>query len=384
MKSVSSGSQVERRVNRRSVLSALLGVSLLDGGKALGQSGVAGSAPGTFPWQILLGQLAVTTGPWSGAFRSAPNGPISWYFANLGLAFFCDLIPDAVRNYLNLYISSLNAQNVITDVAADLSTPVAPDSNDAYAGTFLSLAVRYVRATGDSTWWNANLARLKAVAYSNLLTQVKPNGLVRAFQSPDPNGIGYLMDQCEVYAGLRAFGKYLIETNDPDAAYYAGFAMNLGIAIHTQFDANANLWLWCDVPQPPGSAWYPNLTAQIYPHLYDVHSADAPGDYYRLHRGFEVLTLGAPNWSTQPQDLYPWLVVGYYAALRQEQPSEALTMLSMVLQYYLPGLVNTGRLLVSEIGYVRGIMESAAALNSAQPAVRQLKAACGTAPATLC
>jgi hypothetical protein len=32
----------------------------------------------------------------------------------------------------------------------------------------------------------------------------------------------------------------------------------------------------------------------------------------------------------------------------------------MVLKYYLPGFVNTGRLLISEIGYVRGIMLAAA------------------------
>jgi hypothetical protein len=358
---------VNRRVNRRSAVSALLGLSLLDGEKLLGQEAAGSPAGGTFPWQSLLSQLAVTTGPWRGAFRSAPNGPISWYFTNLGLAFFTDVLPDTIRHYLDLYIKSLNAENVITDVAADLSTPVAPDSHDAYAGSFLSLAVRYVRATSDSTWWNANLGRLKAVAYSNLLTQLKPNGLVRAFQSPHPNGIGYLMDQCEAYAGLRDFGQYLIETNDADATYYSGFAMNLGIAIHTQFDANANLWFWCDVPSPPGDAWYPNLTAQIYPHLYDVHSTDAPGDYYRLHRGFEVLSLGAPDWSTRPQDLYPWLVVGYYAAVRREQPSEAQAMLSMVLQYFLPGLVNTGRLLISEIGYVRGILASAALVTSAQP-----------------
>ena len=235
----------EYTVSRRSAVSAvLLGFSLLDGKeRAFGAQDEpfprdSAAAADTFPWQRLLGQLAVTAGPWSGAWREAPDGPISWYFANLGLAFFTDVIPDAVRNYLDLYIRSLNSQSIIMDVAADLSTPVAPDSHDAYAGTFLGLAVRYVRSTGDAAWWQANLGSLKMIAYFNLLTQVKPNGLVRAFQFPNPNGIGYLMDQCEVYAGLRDFGQYLIETNDTDATYYASFAMNLGIAIHTQFDAN--------------------------------------------------------------------------------------------------------------------------------------------------
>jgi hypothetical protein len=358
---------IERCLSRRSIVSSLLlGFSFLDGEKMArgGQEDttvpISLISADAFPWGRLIGELAVTTGAYAGAFRSAPNGPINWYFANLGLMFFTDAIPDAVRNYLNRFIGSLGPRSTFTDVAADLSTLLAPDCNDAYAGTFLRLAVRYTRSTGDSTWWKANLASLKALAYFNLLTQLKSNGLVRAFRPPNSNGIGYLMDQCEVYAGLRDFGQYLIETNDSDATYYSSFAMSLGGAIHTQFDANANRWLWCDVPSPAGNAWYPNLTAQIYPHLHDVHSADAPGDYYRLHNGFKVLSEAIPDWSTRPQDLYPWLVVGYYAALRQEQPAQSLAMLSMVLKYYLPGFVNTGRLLISEIGYVRGIMLAAA------------------------
>jgi len=366
------------RFSRRAVLSSLfpslaLASPLLSPVKnAFTVSGQAPVAPQTttadaFPWQRLLNELAVTSGPFAGSWRSAPNGPISWYFANIGLAFFVADIPDQVRNYLDLYLKSLDPQAAIADVAADLSTRVTPDSNDAYAATFLSLALAYVRSTGDSTWWNANLGSLKKIAYFNLLTQVKPNGLVRAFQSPNANATGYLMDQCLVYAGLRDFGQYLLETGDPDATYYSSFAMNLGIAIHTQFDAGANRWLWCDAPSSPSNAWYPNLTAQIYPHLCDVHSADAPGDYYRLHQGFQVLAQNAPDWYSRPQDHYPWLVVGYYAALRQEQPSQALSMLSMVLQYFLPGSMNTGQLLISEIGYVKGIEAASQPIPSGCP-----------------
>jgi hypothetical protein len=124
------------------------------------------------------------------------------------------------------------------------------------------------------------------------------------------------------------------------------------------FDANANRWNWCDVPSPAIDAWYPNLTAQIYPHLYDVHSTDAVGDYYRLHQGFQVLNRTVPNWMAAPQDLYPWLVVGYYAASHQNLAAEARQMLSMAFQYYLPGLVNTGRMLISELGYAKGILSS--------------------------
>jgi hypothetical protein len=224
--------------------------------------------------------------------------------------------------------------------------------------------VRYTRITGDSTWWTANLGRLKAAAYSNLLTQIKPNGLVRAFQTPQSNGTGYLMDQCEAYSGLRDFAEYLIETGDSDARYFSGFPVQLGIAVHTLYDNQQQLWNWCDMLSPPGNAWYPNLTAQIYPHLYDVHSTDAPGDYIRLHAGYNVLDNAVPNWWQRPQDLYPWLVIGYYAATRLNRIDLAADMLEMVTQYYLPGLVNTGFFLISEIGYLVGILDATQSLNS--------------------
>lgn len=346
------------RLNRRAAFASLIPSAFVGYSFLKAQQTNTNAGTGVFPLQRLIGDLAIATGKYAGAYRSTPNGPVNWYFANLGLAFLITEFPDAIRAYLDVYIRSLDPwQSFILDVAADLVTPVPPDSNDAYAGTFLTLAVKYVRATRDSTWWTANLGRLKAVAYSNILTQIKTNGLVRGFQAPNVNQTGYLMDQCEVYSGLRDFGQYLIETNDPDADYYASFAMHLGIAIHTLFDINANRWQWCDVPSPASNAWYPNLTAQIYPHLYDVHSNDAPGDYYRLHQGFTVLNQEAPDWPFKPQDLYPWLVVGYYAVSQQNLDADATEMLSMVLQYYLPGLVNTGYLLISEIGYVHGIMD---------------------------
>jgi hypothetical protein len=316
-----------------------------------------------FPFERLISELAVTSGPYEGAYRSMPNGPINWYFANLGLWFFVNSAPDRVRRYLDVYLRAMDPVRAsIQDIAPDLTTPVHPDSDDAYAGALLRLAVAYAKNTGDATWWKANLSSLKKIANANLLTQIKPNGLVRAFQAPASNGIGYLMDQCEVYAGLRDFGQYLFETNDPDARYYSAFAVNLGIAIHSLYDPKQKLWKWCDVATPPGNAWYPNLTAQIYPHLYDVHGTDAPTDYARLHAGYRVLEKAAPDWSSRPQDLYPWLVVGYYAAACLNRADLAAEMVEMVRRYYLPGSVNTGRFLISEIGYVAGI-ETASAVS---------------------
>jgi hypothetical protein len=350
---------VAGRLSRRASLTALLGGIPLAGLRTAANAQTASpERSGSFPWRRLINELAVTDGKYKDAFRCAPNGPVNWYFGNLGLAFLTQDAPDLVRCYMDVYLKSVSPERSdIADVAADLSTRVPADSHDACAGTFISLAVRYTRTTGDKGWWLSNLDALKAIAYWNIVTQIKQNGLVRAFQAPAENGTGYLMDQCEAYAGLRAFGQQLLETGDRDGVYFSSFGRHLGNAIHTLFDSRLNLWNWCDVPSPESKAWYPNLTAQIYPHLHDVHSDDAPGDYYRLHRGYEVLQQAAPDWLNRPQDLYPWLVVGYYVAACQSQVPEALTMVNMALRYYLPGLVNTGRMLISEIGYAKAILE---------------------------
>lgn len=62
-------------------------------------------------------------------------------------------------------------------------TEVLSDSDEAYAATFLSLAVRYVRASGNWAWWEANKARIKEVAYRNLAVPTKRNGLISVFQA---------------------------------------------------------------------------------------------------------------------------------------------------------------------------------------------------------
>jgi len=46
-------------------------------------------------------------------------------------------------------------------------------------------------------------------------------------------------------------------------------------------------------------------------------------------------------------------------------------MLSMVEEYFLPGLVNTGRMLISEIGYAKGIIDLAAGQRASVVCVAQ-------------
>jgi hypothetical protein len=83
-----------------------------------------------------------------------------------------------------------------------------------------------------------------------------------------------------------------------------------------------------------------------------------------MQRGYEILRQTVPDWWNRPQDLYPWLAVGYYAALRQNNTNEAMAMLAMAQRFYLPGGVNTGHFAVCDLGYACGIL----AIDSQRPA----------------
>jgi hypothetical protein len=66
----------------------------------------------------------------------------------------------------------------------------------------------------------------------------------------------------------------------------------------------------------------------------------------------------------------------YYAATCLNRGDLGLEMLAMVNRYYLPGTFNTGRFLVSDIGCVAGLAQSAASVNGVQTPFRQLRMGC--------
>ncbi|WP_296905721.1 hypothetical protein [Polaromonas sp.] len=109
--------------------------------------------------------LRIPTGPYTGAYEIAPNGLMNWYFANIGLISVVQYL-DApsldtyIRVYLDLYLSKLEADMTIKDVhfpfgRANTSsfTLAMADSDDSYAATLLTLAVRYLRASQNWAWW---------------------------------------------------------------------------------------------------------------------------------------------------------------------------------------------------------------------------------------
>ncbi len=270
--------------------------------------------------------LRIPTGAYAGAYEISPNGLSNWYFTNLGLISIIQYLdgPDLdkyIRSYLDLYISKLEPNMSIKDVnfpfgRANTSsfTLVLADSDDSYAATTLTLATRYLRASQNWAWWDNNKTRLKDMAYRNIALAVKPNGLTSVFQAPrnQTNNAGYLMDNAEVYRGLRDFAAMLKERGDTaDATYYDSFAKNIATSMGTLFSATSGGFRMADLSTQTETTFYPGTTCQVFPQVFGVTEC-AP--YF--DRAWNFMAVNSPGWETGKLDPYPFAVVGFAAAKR--------------------------------------------------------------------
>lgn len=301
--------------------------------------------------------LRIPTGPYAGAYEIAPNGLSNWYFTNLGLISIVQYLdaPDLdkyIRTYLDLYISKLEPDMSIKDVhfpfgRANTSsfTLAMADSDDSYAATTLTLATRYLRASQNWAWWDKNKTRLKDMAYRNIALAIKPNGLTSVFQAPrnQTNNAGYLMDNSEVYRGLRDFAVMLRERGDAaDAAYYDSFAKNIATAMATLFSPASNAFRMADLSTQTETSFYPGTTCQVFPQVFGVTEC-AP--YY--DRAWNFLAVNSPGWETGKLDPFPFAVLGFAAAKR------GLTTVAKAQQATIEKTFTTNRPLVTinELGF---------------------------------
>jgi len=271
--------------------------------------------------------LRIPTGPYAGGYEIAPNGRLNWYFANLGLLPIVQFLNAAdldglIKSYLDLYLRCLTPADTIDDINFPLGrvnpssfTKIASDSDDAYAATFVSLVVRYLRASQNWAWWESNKARIKSVAYRNLALTAKPSGLTSVFQAPrsQTNSIGYLMDNCEGYRGLRDLASLLRERGDTGDANYADLlASNTASGIRNlTFNAGAGAFTPSDAHPIPLASFYPGTTCQIYPQAFGVLEL-AP----QYDAGWTYLNATTPGWEDGHCDPYPWAILGTVAAMR--------------------------------------------------------------------
>lgn len=301
--------------------------------------------------------LRIPTGPYAGAYEISPNGLSNWYFTNLGLIAIVQYLdgPDLdkyIRSYLDLYLSKLEPDMTIKDVnfpfgRANTSsfTLVLSDSDDSYAATTLTLATRYLRASQNWAWWDKNKSRLKDIAYRNIALAVKSNGLTSVFQAPrnQTNNAGYLMDNSEVYRGLKDFSAMLKERGDTaDATYYDAFAKNMGTAMATLFSAASNGFRMADLSTQTETSFYPGTSCQVFPQVFGVAECAA---YY--DRAWNFLAVNSPGWEGGKLDPYPFAVLGLAAAKRGLTTAAKAQQLSIEKTF----VANRPMVSINELGF---------------------------------
>lgn len=267
----------------------------------------------------------IKTGPFAGGYLVGPAGYLNWYFANLGLFAFVDRIPAEVRQYLDLFLAHMDADATIQDVV--FANPYDPgsagftlrpqDSDDSYAATFLSLAVRYTRVTGDRAWFLANTTKLKEIAYRSLALAEESNGLIHTFQSQAKYDVCYTEDNCEDWKGLTDFAGLLKDVGDADASYYAAVAAPVATAIaQIQFLQGPRAFsvAYNGAANPLGAKLYPDGVTQIFPQAYRLPVPSSEND-----DAWSYLEAHFPGFEDGRYDSSPFLVASYAAALRGER-----------------------------------------------------------------
>jgi hypothetical protein len=313
----------------------------------------------------LLEEHRIKRGQYGGSYVVAPatEARLNWYFANLGLrAFVRDIAPN-VRAYLDLYIANLQPDRTVRDVILVSDQPVLfqdSDSDDSYAATFISLAVTYARVSGDRAWFIANLPVIRDVAARNLIHNRSPRGLTYNYQDPTKGRVAYLQDNTEVYRALADLAAYLASIgNNAEARTYATEAATTLRGIQTLFDASTSTWRWAadsDVPLST-TACYPDAVSQVFPEAFGV---PVPAAWRAA--GYAHLNRYQSAWPTSMCPDYPWVLLGYVAAIRGDT-QRARAKLSHI-ERLAAEPANRGLITINELGWYRLTQEALRAVST--------------------
>lgn len=272
-----------------------------------------------------------------GAIKKYPDqGWIMPYFANFAARAMLEDPQNypLVKRYLNWYLLNLEKSGIILDYHYDdqlLFRTAKPDSEDSYAGTYLSLVNLYHERTRQTDWVRENLPQLKRIA-GVIVKLIDRDGLTFALADYK---VKYLMDNCEAYRGLKDFALLLHSIGDQDTGYYqakanviaAGIERNLWNQRAGCYHASKTGWFKNRIN--PGK-FYPDATCQVFPVLFGLIAPDSKraDNLYRIFNNFQ------PDWvNIQPPD-FPWMLLGYYACL-QGDFNRALEKIKQAEQEYI-------------------------------------------------
>ena len=302
--------------------------------------------------------LRVGSGPLADGYRIAPAGRLNWYFTNLGLIAIVQYLTLAdldlyVRRYLDLYLSRLEPDLTIRDVnfndaGAQSISLVLADSDNSYAATLVSLAVRYLQASQNWVWWDLHKVRLKALVQANIVNLVKTNGLARVFQPGNPSpyaDYGYMMNNAEDYRALRDLSGLLAQRGESvDAAYFGNVASGIAQAIQIVLwdSGQAGFRISDQEGRASTDSFYPGTTCQVFAQAFGVSECAA---YFTP--AYRFLNTWSPNWPSLSYDPYPWCILGTVAAKRgnSKRAKEQLAATDALFQR------NQALVTINELGF---------------------------------
>ena len=198
------------------------------------------------------------------------------------------------------------------------NNPYDYDSTDSYAAMFLTLMLEYAE-TFDSKYLKDKETVVDTLVSVIRATEVKSLSLTGA----KPNYmVCYLMDNCEVFAGLTSAAEiYRKIGKKSKATDTAAFAEKVRSAIQSRlYSSSAKCWYSgvFDNGKPTANAdlsvFYPQGSCQLFPVLFGVDdptSERALNVYKRFKETYCRTDISGKNWSAVNlrDDTYPWAIL---------------------------------------------------------------------------
>lgn len=194
---------------------------------------------------------------------------------------------DEIKKYILWYFDNLNYPDKqgltgsIYDFEVSVDGKEIPtnnyDSVDGYAGTFLYLLNLYHIKTGDKSLIDTNWKKITDIAYLIPHLQAE-DGLTKALPQNKDNA-KYLMDNCEAFAGIKAFNELSMRTGHSQDPYYSEVTAGIKNAVRkTLYNGDQSNFYWAiDDKENHLSNWsnfYPDAFAQLFPIYYGLLSED--------------------------------------------------------------------------------------------------------------
>jgi hypothetical protein len=183
-----------------------------------------------------------------------------------------------IKTYLVWYLNHLNYPDLdgltgtiydyeISETGKETATN-AYDSVDGYAGTFLYLVNYYHLQTGDQSLIEKNWHKLRDISY--LIPYLQDRDGLTKVRFKGKWNVKYLMDNCEAYAGIKAFQELAARVGYGQDPYYIETAKGIKDAVLERMHNNetGNFYWAVDDAVKHAADWrilYPDALAQIFP-----------------------------------------------------------------------------------------------------------------------